>query len=854
MSEFGSEKNVMEYIEKLFAEGRLEEIGQVLNRPEAQEQKTLEITLAGRILNIYDLQREDGGGHILMHGKTMGEIVEYYKTLAGLIQSAHRQRAGQSLLKLISFMNRHETGYFEIVSIIQYEFAHEQSDRMLAELGIALHRDGGAPIGLELVEAAYCLNPEQGQAVDYLLSQQAQAEAEPASQDEQLPLVSVIIPTYNREKVIGRSINSVLNQTYQNFEIIVIDDCSQDDTETVINAYQDNRIHYVRNERNLGAAGSRNAGMKLAQGEYIAFQDSDDEWHPGKLEKQIRAIEADTETAEGEAGMVYCQAYKELGGMMRRFPAEDTPMEYKTGNILSTFLFVSLASTQTIMIKKKVWEEIGGFHEELKNLEEWEYCIRIAEKFRIVFVNEPLVTLYYSDNNISGNHIAGMKTEFYILKRIEQYLTTPELIKVKMDAILERSYRKESKALFQELLFQYVDHLLERKRYEEAAALFTIPECRSDDLKVQKQLNKVFSIYEIQKGQTRQHILTKGRNLKKIFSYYRSQVQKMEQPLDDQTELMGVLQLGFPDGAKLGEAVWQRFQEKNTRPPVVSVILPVCGTNSKWQKTAESIRSQSYSDWELIIVGHEWDKITEEGLKEYDDNRIRYIRNDERLGLIEAGNHGADSARGQYLAFAYPGDTWNQDRLSKQVSVFTMNGDEPGLPVGIVWCGCSSSGIPDERMRQDVLHQLIFEPAIAAQTMLIDRRLWKSAGGFLPERGELASWDFCLGALLDFKILTVDEILVEDEAIDQIDGNGICLDTNAAMQSEFIIFKKYYDFVDTPDKIRRKLRLMKQRSLCRDNERVYQICLSQLSEWLISKGWHEDAEVLLAESKNESRE
>ena len=89
--------------------------------------------------------------------------------------------------------------------------------------------------------------------------------------------VSVIIPTYNRAHLVGRAIRSVLNQTYQDFEIIVVDDCSTDNTEEIVKGFNDHRIRYMRHDRNRGGSAARNTGIKASQGKYIAFLDSDDE-------------------------------------------------------------------------------------------------------------------------------------------------------------------------------------------------------------------------------------------------------------------------------------------------------------------------------------------------------------------------------------------------------------------------------------------------------------------------------------------------------------------------------------------------------------------------------------------------
>lgn len=101
-------------------------------------------------------------------------------------------------------------------------------------------------------------------------------------------LVSIITPSYNTANFISQTIESVLNQTYTNWEMIIIDDCSTDNTKEVVTKYKDSRIMYIENEKNLGAAISRNRALKIAKGEWIAFLDSDDLWDKSKLEKQLK--------------------------------------------------------------------------------------------------------------------------------------------------------------------------------------------------------------------------------------------------------------------------------------------------------------------------------------------------------------------------------------------------------------------------------------------------------------------------------------------------------------------------------------------------------------------------------------
>ena len=118
--------------------------------------------------------------------------------------------------------------------------------------------------------------------------------------------VSVVIPTHNRANLVGRAIQSVLDQTYRDFELIVVDDASTDGTEEVTKALNDNRIRYIHHMMNRGASGARNTGIENANGEYIAFLNDDDEWLPEYLDQMISFLEA----KDRSIGLVYCPFYR----------------------------------------------------------------------------------------------------------------------------------------------------------------------------------------------------------------------------------------------------------------------------------------------------------------------------------------------------------------------------------------------------------------------------------------------------------------------------------------------------------------------------------------------------------------
>jgi len=235
---------------------------------------------------------------------------------------------------------------------------------------------------------------------------------------EKNPTVSVIIPTYNRAHLIGRAIQSVLNQTYQDFEVIVVDDGSTDNTEEVIKEFQrkDERIKYIKHEKNKGGSAARNTGIKAARGKYIAFQDSDDEWLPEKLEKQMQVFE----NAPAEVGVVYTGFWRIKGNKKTCIPSSN--IKGKRGDIHKILLRRNFIALPTVVVKKTYFRKAGMFDERLPRLQDWELFIRISKYCHFKCVDEPLLIAYYQQDSISGNQDALIKTLKLILaKHFEEF-------------------------------------------------------------------------------------------------------------------------------------------------------------------------------------------------------------------------------------------------------------------------------------------------------------------------------------------------------------------------------------------------------------------------------------------------
>lgn len=210
------------------------------------------------------------------------------------------------------------------------------------------------------------------------------------------PFISIVIPTYNRARFLGRSVRSVLNQTYKNFEVIVADDASTDDTAEIIKTFKDDRIRYIRHESNAGAAAARNTGIKVSRGEYVAFQDSDDEWLPEKLEKQMALFEQ----VSTETGVVYTGFWRVRNNQKTYIPPDG--IKQKEGYIHRELLKRNFVSTQTVVVKKECLEKSGLFDERLPRLQDWELFIRLSKLYEFKYVAEPLVIAYFTPESISA--------------------------------------------------------------------------------------------------------------------------------------------------------------------------------------------------------------------------------------------------------------------------------------------------------------------------------------------------------------------------------------------------------------------------------------------------------------------
>ena len=222
-----------------------------------------------------------------------------------------------------------------------------------------------------------------------------------------MPHISIIIPAFNAAPYIAETVRSALTQTYRDFEIIVVDDGSTDGTAAALDDLRGRIV--IHQQPNAGVARARNAAMALASGEWVAFLDADDLWLPDKLERQLAAV--------GNADMVYTDRFNfgATGGLPER-QSDVTPMT--DGDLFVPLMldgnFITLSS---VMVRRKVIADLGGFFAGLSGAADWDMWLRVAASHPIALCHEPLVRYRFHAQGMSRNHRAMSRERTMVIAR-----------------------------------------------------------------------------------------------------------------------------------------------------------------------------------------------------------------------------------------------------------------------------------------------------------------------------------------------------------------------------------------------------------------------------------------------------
>lgn len=226
------------------------------------------------------------------------------------------------------------------------------------------------------------------------------------------PAVSVVLPAHDRAAVVGRAIRSVLDQTFRDLELVVVDDASTDDTAEVLARFaaEDARVRIVRSDDNLGPAGARNLGIKETRGALVAFQDSDDRWLPDKLARQVDTLER-----AGDSDACYCGAIYFAPEECYYLPAAAfAPYE---GDLRRACLRDNPVTPQCLLVSRARLFEAGLFDPALRIRVDWDLTIRLAALTPFAFVPDPLVIIYRTPGSVSTHTLRNARFREHLLER-----------------------------------------------------------------------------------------------------------------------------------------------------------------------------------------------------------------------------------------------------------------------------------------------------------------------------------------------------------------------------------------------------------------------------------------------------
>lgn len=261
------------------------------------------------------------------------------------------------------------------------------------------------------------------------------------------PLISVVIPTYNRNKILPISLESVMGQTYENFEVIVVDDNSRDNTEEVVERYKGHRVKYIKHSHNRGGAAARNTGIDAAKGEYIAFLDSDDAWVPRKLELQYSHVQ---NHLCPKNIVSYTQVFHSLEGISEATFSAFDHRQYlpkrgkRTSESVGDYILCNKGKTltSTLMLHQQLAKSTR-FLDKLRKHQDWEFCLRLEARGAIFsFLHQPL-TIWNGDSSFEhvGRNPNYELSELW-LRECRQYLSPHAIASFNMQKILPSVIKK----------------------------------------------------------------------------------------------------------------------------------------------------------------------------------------------------------------------------------------------------------------------------------------------------------------------------------------------------------------------------------------------------------------------------
>ncbi|MCU0546424.1 MAG: glycosyltransferase [Oscillatoriaceae cyanobacterium Prado104] len=562
------------------------------------------------------------------------------------------------------------------------------------------------------------------------------------------PRVSVIIPAYNGDRYIAQAVTSIIDQTYTNWETIVVDDGSTDNTREVLQPYLErnlDRIRYVYQD-NQGVAAARNSGIREAKGELIAFLDQDDFCLPDKLAAQVALFDAHPSLGIVNSGW---RIVNEQGEKI----FDVTPWEYLPQLDLKTWIVYLPLLPSAMMFSRQWLERVGGFNSEYDSVDDADLILRLAlSGCEAIWLRQ--VTAYYRQHGQNVSVQRAQKQANLAIKLKQNLFSRTDL---------PAEIRQLEKPAFYEILtwmawqLYYSGYPAQAVEYYEKSFLYTpySPE--------RTAINWIERLIGISKSYGVSPNLKSLRNL----------------------------------------PAWQKLMMSilPQKTPRVSVIIPTYNSAAYILKAIESVFEQTYKNWEIIVVDDGSTDNTSEVLAPYLD-LIQYVYQDNQ-GAAIARNHACQLAKGEFLAFLDADDLFLPEKLEKQVACFDADTALDLVQTGWVIVDKDGTGIygvtPWEEAPNLDLAAFVYYKPVRPSAMMLRREWWERLGGFDPRFPPTEDLDFVLRlALKGCNCAWLKEILTCYRQHDSnIMSNGAKL-----MKNTEIVMEQFFARPDLPQHIR----------------------------------------------------
>lgn len=533
--------------------------------------------------------------------------------------------------------------------------------------------------------------------------------------------VSIVMPVYNGEDFLREAIDSILNQTYSDWEFLIINEFGSNEEATAIlydYADKEPRIKLIQNNHRLGIAASLNVGLKSATGEYIARMDADDISMPERLENQVAYMDAHPEIA-------MCGTRVEVFGD-KKF---DWSVETNPDQIATDILFYSPCIHPTIMMRTAFMRDNNlEYNEQYRATEDYDLFSRICEKGQVANVDKVLFRYRLMEGNATfRNNDIGIKIYSEILMRqfrkMELEFTEDEISLLSPHLSLKNLCGRAVLTKFEEL-----DWLLKRIYLANSKNKKYNTECLSHTL--HKRYEDAYKALEWD-----------------CKSYSREKV--------DQIYGHSIFRHNY-----FGEKYPKRDEITD---PVVTVLMPTYNSEKYVADTIDSVLRQSYSNFEFLIINEFGsDDCTVDFIRSFSDRRIKLIQNNKRLGLAESLNEGIRIARGKYIARIDADDLCQPDRFAKQVDFLEKN-PEYGV------CGSWQHhwGIETEWIHKAPVHHeqikasLIYRCELCHSTLMMRRSFFVDNNLYYDSQYAAEDYELWTRAVFAFKFHNIPEVLGE---------------------------------------------------------------------------------------------